>query len=105
MNLSVHYTLLSACLLVTMIVSRPPMQRLLLNNHVWEVPNEPGWEEVIEAAESVRRLLHKCKSAVECHHVVKQIRDVFHRYPVSRKYLESNSNDANDVFKSIFKWG
>lgn len=105
MNLSIYYICMLFLLLSVIVSSRPPMQRLLINNHMWEVPNEPGWNEVIEDAESIRRLLHKCKSAAECHHIVKQLRDVFHRYSVARKYLESNSQDPDDLFRSIFKWG
>jgi hypothetical protein len=81
------------------------MQRLLINNHIWEVPNEPGWEEVIKDAESVRYLLHKCKTAAECRHIANRLRDIFLRHSVSRQYLERNTNDANDLLNSIFKWG
>lgn len=102
MNLSIYCICMLVLLHCVIVFSRPSMQRLLINNHMWEVPNEPGWDEVVEDAESVRRLLRKCKSAVECHHIVKQLRDVLHRYPVSRKYLESNSDD---LFRTIFKWG
>jgi len=81
------------------------MQRIMINNHVWEVPNEPGWEEVIKEAESVRQYLHKCTTAAECRRIVNQLRDVFSRYSVSRKYLESSASDDNDMLDSIFKWG
>ncbi|CAF1142796.1 unnamed protein product [Rotaria sp. Silwood1] len=89
-----------------MVLSNPVMQRIMINNHEWEVPNEPGWEEVIRDAEEVQqKYFSSCITVAECRQVVDQIRAVFARYPVSQKYLESNSNDANDIFSSIFKWG
>lgn len=81
------------------------MQRIVYNNHVWEVPNEPGWEEVIESAAPIQKLLHHCTTASECHRIVNQLYEIFNRFPVSRKYLESNGNDNEDMISSIFKWG
>ncbi|CAF2744717.1 unnamed protein product [Rotaria sp. Silwood2] len=82
------------------------MQRILINNHEWEVPNEPGWEEVIREAEEVQqRHFSSCLTVAECRQVVNEMRAVFSRYPVSKKYLDTSQNDANDKFSSIFKWG
>jgi hypothetical protein len=88
-----------------MVLSRPVMQRIMINNHVWEVPNEPGWEEVIQDAELIRPYLQKCTSAAECRQIVNELRAIFYHHPVSRKYLEINANDADDLLDSIFKWG
>jgi hypothetical protein len=104
MNLFLYSSLL-LLLVLGMVSSRPTMQRFLINNHIWEVPNEPGWETVIQDAESVRQLLHKCKTATECLHIAKRLRNVFQRHAVSRAYLERNTNDADDLINSIFKWG
>ena len=82
------------------------MQRIVVNQHEWEVPNEPGWEEVIQDAEAAQqRLFSSCQTVAECRQIVDQMRAVFLNYPVSRKYLESHSNGADDVIASIFKWG
>lgn len=109
MNLSSHSLVLLFLLLLLllgMVASRPAMQRLWINDHMWEVPDEDGWEDVIREAEPVRHLLQKCTSAAECHHVVKQLRDVLYRHSVSRQYLEAKAkNDADDLLQSIFKWG
>lgn len=92
-------------LLVGMVLSRPIMQRIVINNHAWEVPNEPGWKDVVTDAEPIRHLLDECKTTAECRQIVNEMRTVFYRHSVSRKYLESNTDDANDVLDSIFKWG
>ena len=94
-------------LLVTLelVLSRPAMQRLLINNHEWEVPNEPGWEEVINEVQLIHRLLNKCTTAAECRHIISELQAVFYRHAVSRKYLESNTDDAEEVLSTIFKWG
>ena len=78
----------------------------MINNHEWEVPNEPGWEEVIKDAEAVQeRLLSSCATVAECHRIIDEMRAVFFRYPVSQKYLDTESHDSDDVLASIFKWG
>jgi hypothetical protein len=81
------------------------MQRIVINNHVWEVPNEPGWDQVLEDVEIVQRSLNKCTTVNECRQVVNELRAVFNRHAVSRKYLESNTNYGEDMLASIFKWG
>ncbi len=81
------------------------MQRIVVNNHSWEVPNEPGWEEVLQEADSVYQLLRKCTTATECRKIVNKLRAIFYDHPVTRKYLESDTNDADDLLASIFKWG
>ncbi|CAF1558583.1 unnamed protein product [Rotaria magnacalcarata] len=93
-------------LLLEMGLSRPTMQRIVFNNHEWEVPNEPGWEDVIKEAEAVQhRLFNSCITAAECRRIIEELRDVFLRYPVSKKYLETYKVDGNDIMASIFKWG
>ena len=82
------------------------MQRIMINNHEWEVPNEPGWEEVIKDAEAVQeRILSSCTTATDCHRIIDEMRAVFFRYPVAQKYLDTESDDSNDILTSIFKWG
>ncbi|CAF4110929.1 unnamed protein product [Rotaria sp. Silwood1] len=81
------------------------MQRIMVNNHTWEVPDEPGWEEVIRDATAIQELLHGCTTAVECRRVVEQMHVVFNSHPVSRKYLESDPSGAHHIMASIFKWG
>lgn len=86
--------------------ARPTMQRIVVNNHEWEVPNEPGWLEVVQEAQAVQdRLLSSCVSLAECRRIVEQIKSVFYRFPVSKKYLEESNNNMDDVFSTIFKWG
>jgi hypothetical protein len=104
MKLLLHSSLF-LILLLGLVSSRPSMQRLLINNHIWEVPNEPGWEDVIQDAEPVRHLLHKCKTSAECRHIVQRLRDIFQQHSVSRDYLQRNTDDTNDIINSIFKWG
>ncbi|CAF1267263.1 unnamed protein product [Adineta ricciae] len=79
------YLLLILLLWFGAALSRPKMQRITINHHVWEVPNEPGWDEVVKDVELVQQSLS--------HH------------PVSRKYLETHSNSAKNILASIFKWG
>jgi len=81
------------------------MQRIVIDNHEWEVPNGPGWDEVVKNAELVRKKLESCVKAAECRRIVEEIRDVFYLYPVSKEYFENHKNDANDILSSIFKWG
>jgi hypothetical protein len=81
------------------------MQRIVINNHLWEVPNEPGWEKVIEEAEIVRHLLDKCTTAAECRRIINELRAIFYRHSVSKQYLEPDANRGDDLLDSIFKWG
>lgn len=86
--------------------SKPIMQRIVINNHVWEVPNEPGWEEVIQDITSIHnRLINSCSTAAECRKLLKELTAVFSSYPVSQKFLEETKSDSSDVVSSIFKWG
>ncbi|CAF3549529.1 unnamed protein product [Rotaria socialis] len=106
MNLHICFSiLLLLLLLIETIVSRPVMQRIRINNHLWEVPNESGWEEVLKEATEIQQLLHDCPTAAECRRLVKDLRTIFQYYPVSRKYFESNEKNADDILASIFKWG
>jgi hypothetical protein len=81
------------------------MQRIVINNHEWEVPNEPGWEEVIQALESVQKALSSCSTVAECRQIVEQMSAILYSYPVSKRYFETHQDDANDILSSIFKWG
>lgn len=99
------YSSLLLILLVGIISSRPLMQRLIINNHVWEVPDAPGWEEVVKEAELVRQYLHRCKTASECRQVINAMRAVFYSHSASRKYLEAITDGDNDRLDTIFKWG
>jgi len=81
------------------------MQRIEINNHVWEVPNEPGWDQVIEDLEIVHQYLRACTTVSECRQVINELRAVFDRHAVSRKYLEQNTKYDKDVLASVFKWG
>jgi hypothetical protein len=82
------------------------MQRIEINNHVWEVPNEPGWEEVIkEASDLQQKLLSSCLTVSDCRRIIDQMHDLFLRYPVSEKYFTANNDDADDILRNIFKWG
>jgi hypothetical protein len=92
-------------LLIGIVSSRPAMQRIVINNHEWEVPNEPGWEEVIKAAELVQQRLTSCVTVPECRRIAEEMSAVFYNYPVSKKYLENHKDDADDILESIFKWG
>ena len=92
-------------LLHGMVLSRPTMQRIVINNHVWEVPNEPGWDQVLKDIELIQLSLDKCTTVTECHQIINELRTVFYRHSVSRKYLESNTKRGEDILASIFKWG
>lgn len=101
----VAMTLALLFLFIVMVSSRPLMQRIVVNNHEWEVPNEPGWIEVIKDAELAQQGLASCVTVPDCRRVVEAIRAVFDRHPVSKKYFESNKDAAYDTLGSIFKWG
>jgi len=81
------------------------MQRIVINNHEWEVPNEPGWDEVVKAAELVQQRLTSCATASECRQIAEAMNALFYSYPVSKQYFETHKDDANDILSSIFKWG
>ncbi|UJR09642.1 hypothetical protein I4U23_013876 [Adineta vaga] len=99
--------ILFALLLFTeMVLSRPLMQRIVIDNHEWEVPNEPGWEEVIEEANAAReRIFRSCTTFAECRQAVDELYTIFEHHPVSKKYLETHKDEVNDILSSIFKWG
>ena len=99
------FSLLCLCLIVS-VSSRSVLQRILIDHQQWEVPDEPGWIEVIEEANAIQeQYLTRCATAIECRRVVQELRKVFLRYPVSRKYLESNPRETNSMLGTIFKWG
>lgn len=81
------------------------MKSIVINDHEWQVPDEPGWEEVIRNVESVQKKLTTCITAAECRRVAEQIRDVFEQYLVSKDYFDTHQDEANDMFAAIFKWG
>ncbi|CAF1496664.1 unnamed protein product [Rotaria magnacalcarata] len=106
MKLHIYFSILLLLLiLIETILSRSAMQRIRINNHLWEVPNEFGWEEVLKEVTEIQQLLHDCPTAAECHRLVKYLRTIFQHYPVSRTYFESNQKNADDTIASIFKWG
>ncbi len=92
-------------LFLCMVSSRPVMQRIVINNHEWEVPNEPGWDEVVKAAELVQQRLTSCATASECRKIAEEMNALFYNYPVSKQYFETHKDDGNDILSSIFKWG
>jgi hypothetical protein len=105
MNIILYCSLLIV-LIIGMVLSRPAMQKIVIKNHEWEVPNEPGWEEVItEAVMAQERFFRRCATIRECRQFPKELRAIFSRYEVSRKYLESNTGVAEALTGSIFKWG
>jgi len=84
---------------------RPTTQKILFNNHLWEVPDEPGWDAVIQDAEPVRHLLNQCQSTYECRRAINKFLEVFSQHSVSRTYLESNLKSNPKLLHAIFKWG
>lgn len=105
MSSSLVYLLL-LLLVLEMVLSRPTMQRIMINNHEWEVPNEPGWEEVIKEVELVQqRIFSSCKTAAQCRQIIEEMNSIFYRYPVSKDYFETNKHNMMGLFTSIFKWG
>ncbi|UJR09641.1 hypothetical protein I4U23_013875 [Adineta vaga] len=89
-----------------MAYSGPAMQRIVINNHEWEVSNEPGWEEVIEKANAVReQIFRSCKTLAECSQIVDKLHTIFERYPASKHYYETHKEEVEDMISSIFKWG
>lgn len=101
--------LLQFSLLLTLVVceitwARPTTQIIVINDHEWEVPNEPGWDEVVQEADEVRQRLITCIIAAECRKVIEDMRAVFTRHKVSRDYFQSNENDPQ-MYDMIFKWG
>ena len=98
--------LLCFLLILGAVSSLPTMQRIEINNHVWEVPNEPGWEEVVKEADDLQqKLLSSCSTVSDCRQIIEQMQNLFLSYPVSQKYLTANNDDADDILRNIFKWG
>ncbi|CAF1549716.1 unnamed protein product [Adineta ricciae] len=99
------------CLLVlqpSTIECRPRTQRIVIHGHEWTVPNESGWQDVLQEAESIRnRLLSNCATSRECRLAAEQIRKVFLNHPVSSKYYDDASDNDPPRYEtaSIFKWG
>lgn len=87
------------------VLARPAIKTIVINNHEWEVPDEPGWEEVIQEVTLLQQQLMVCVKAEECRRIVQQVHDTFYRYPASRNYFETHKDDADDMFTTIFKWG
>ena len=95
------YTVLIAFIWLTTVLSKPAMRTIVINNHQWKVPNEPGWEEVIEEVQSMQqRILNSCSTVAECAKIAVEMRRIFFSYPVSKKYLEKDNN-AKNIFRMI----
>ena len=98
------YPVLIAFISLTIVLSKPAMRTIVINNHQWKVPNEPGWEEVIEKVQSVQqRILNSCSTVAECAKIPAEMRRIFLSHPVSKKYFEKDNNPKN-IFRSIFGW-
>lgn len=88
-----------------MVFSRPALKTIVIDGHEWQVPDEEGWEEVIQNVQAVQKKLLTCATKEECQRIVQEIRDIFNRYPVSKDYFDTINDDAYDMFSTIFKWG
>lgn len=88
---------------------RPHTKKIIVHGHEWTVPNEEGWDKVLEEAEPYRRKhLTNCASSYECRRAVDQLRQIFLRHPVSSKYYDDSPSferGSNNDIDSIFKWG
>lgn len=87
------------------VLGRPALKTILINNHEWQIPDEPGWEEAIRDVTILQQQLRACVKVEECGQIVQQIRDTFYRYPAPRNYFEQHKDDEDDMFTTIFKWG
>ncbi|CAF0776847.1 unnamed protein product [Adineta steineri] len=93
---------------LTIIECRPRTQKIVVHGHEWTVPNEPGWKEILDEAEPIRRkYLTDCASSRECRLAAERLRDIFLKYPVSAKYYDDflDSDYRSSDIDSIFKWG
>ena len=98
------YTVLIAFIWLTTVLSKPAMRTIVINNHQWKVPNEPGWEEVIEEVQLMQqRILNACSTIPECAKIPVEMRRILLSHPVSKKYLEKDNN-AKKIIRSIFGW-
>ncbi|CAF1271691.1 unnamed protein product [Rotaria sp. Silwood1] len=96
------------CIQFSIINCRPHTQKIVVHGHEWTVPNEPGWEDVLQEAEPIRhKFLTNCASSRECRLAAELLRKIFLKHPVSAKYYDdSNDNDFRPSdMDSIFKWG
>ena len=72
------YTVLIAFILLTTVISKPTMRTIVINNHEWKVPNEPGWEEVIEEVQLIQqRILNSCSTVAQCGKIAVEMRRIF----------------------------
>ena len=94
-------------LLSTVAFGRPATQRITINDHQWEVPDEQGWEDVVREASDVQEaILTNCRTTTECRMIIDAIRAVFLKHPVSKKFLDTSQHSLiDDSSSSIFKWG
>ncbi|CAF0750393.1 unnamed protein product [Rotaria sordida] len=86
----------------------PLTQKIVIHGHEWTVPNEPGWEDVLQEVEPIRRLLlANCATSRECRLAAEKLRDIFLKYPVSSKYYDDSLRNDKNAYDlgSIFKWG
>jgi hypothetical protein len=105
MKININLTLAVVILSCHLVLSRPTMQRIVINNHEWQVPNEPGWEEVIRVVEPIQKRLASCLTPEECRRITEEISAIFYQYPAPKNYFDSLQDEIVDTFKSIFKWG
>jgi hypothetical protein len=105
MKININLIVFFVILLLQVVLSRPTMQKIVIDNHEWQVPNEPGWEELIKIVAPIQKRLASCVTPAECRRITEEMRSVFYEYPVSKNYFDSLQDDVDDIFQSIFKWG
>ncbi|CAF0859935.1 unnamed protein product [Didymodactylos carnosus] len=89
-------------ILLTHVSSRTRLQKIIINDHEWIVPNEPGWIDVVREADALRtKHFRNCQSIEECRGVTELLREVFLKHAVSAKYFMGETNAVD----TIFKWG
>ncbi|CAF3267558.1 unnamed protein product [Rotaria socialis] len=87
---------------------RPLHKKIVIDGHEWTVPNEPGWEEILQVVEPMRhQLLANCATSRECRLAAEKLRKIFLQYPVSSKYYDDSTQTDNAKHNPnlIFKWG
>ncbi|CAF2770632.1 unnamed protein product [Rotaria sp. Silwood2] len=110
-NINVVSLIIFVCFIIlqsSIINCRPHTQKIVVHGHEWTVPNEPGWEDVLQEAEPVRhKFLTNCASSRECRMAAELLRKIFLKHRVSAKYYDDSADNefrSNDM-NSIFKWG
>ena len=105
MKMNINRSAAIVILFFHLVLSRPAMRRIVINNHEWQIPDEPGWEEAIRMVEPIQKQLASCRTPEECRQITEQMSAIFSQYPVSKNSLESTESGITDIFKTIFKWG